>query len=271
MLSKLLKYELKSTARWFLPLYIALIILTFLNKLTITINLPDFILFNILKVLLMVFYVLIIIFTSIATMILLVIRFYKNLYTDEGYLTHTLPVKPGTHLNCKILSGCIWTVSSLFMQIISLSILFMGEGLFSDVTDVFAEIIEYLKSANLFDNAVVTLIIFAITLVISLFYNLLMMYCSISMGSLFSQHKIIGAIVVYFIINFVIQLFSMLLMLIGIKNPIIYEITTVENFSVDSFHIMNIIMISSCALTMIFNAVFYLLNHFVISKKINLD
>lgn len=109
MLSKLLKYELKSTARWFLPLYIALIILTFLNKLTITINLPDFILFNILKVLLMVFYVLIIIFTSIATMILLVVRFYKNLYTDEGYLTHTLPVKPGTHLNCKILSGCIWT------------------------------------------------------------------------------------------------------------------------------------------------------------------
>lgn len=271
MLSKLLKYELKATARWFLPLYIALIVLTLLNKLTMVIDLPDFIVFNILEVLLILFYVLLIVFTTLATMILLVVRFYKNLHTDEGYLTHTLPVKPSTQLNCKILSGCIWTVSSFFMQVISLFILFVGEGIFTEVADVFVEMGAFLKDAGLFDNAIVTLIIFAITLLISVFYSLLMMYCSISVGSLFSQHKIIGAIVVYFIINFVIQLFSMILMFIGIESPFLYDIATVEDFSVEIFNIMNIMMIISCGLTMLCNVVFYFLSHFVISKKLNLD
>lgn len=271
MLNKLLKYELKATARWFLPLYIALIVLTLLNKLTMVIELPDFMVFNILKVLLIIFYVIIIIFTSIATLILLVVRFYKNLFTDEGYLTHTLPVKPGTQLNCKILSGCIWTVSSFFMQIISLFILFVGEGLFSEVADVFIEMGAFLKDAGLLDNAIITLVVFAVTLLISVFYSLLMMYCSVSVGSLFSQHKIIGAIVVYFIINFIIQLLSMVLMLVGINSPFSYDITTVEDFSVEIFNIMNIMMIISCALTMICNAIFYFLSHFVISKKLNLD
>ena len=131
MLNKLLKYEFKATARWFLPLYIALIVLTLLNKLTMIVELPEIAVFTVLEVLLMVFYVMIIIFTSIATLILLLVRFYKNLYTDEGYLTHTLPVKPSMHLNCKLLSGFIWNVASGVVQIISLFILFAGEGLFT--------------------------------------------------------------------------------------------------------------------------------------------
>ena len=32
---------------------------------------------------------------SMILMIYFTIRFYKNLYTDEGYLMHTLPVSPG--------------------------------------------------------------------------------------------------------------------------------------------------------------------------------
>jgi len=271
MLGKLLKYELKATARWFLPLYIALIVLTLLNKLTMVIKLPDFIVFNMLEILLIIFYVLVIIFTSLATMILLVVRFYKNLHTDEGYLTHTLPVKPGTHLNCKILSGCIWTVSSFFMQIISLFILFVGEGLFTEVFDVFGELGEYLKAAGLFDNVIVTVIIFAIAMLVSVFYSLLMMYCSISVGSLFSQHKIIGAIVVYFIINFVIQLFSMVIMFIGIESPFMNTIIDTENITADFLNYMNIMMAGSIVLTLICCGVFYFLSHFVISKKLNLD
>ena len=271
MLGKLLKYELKATARWFLPLYIALIALTLLNKLTMIIELPDLLVFNLFKGLLIFVYVLVIIFTSVATMILLVVRFYKNLHTDEGYLTHTLPVKPSTQLNCKILSGCIWTVSSFFMQIISLFILFVGEGLFTEVADVFTEIGEFLKAAGLMDNLIVTLIILAITMLISLLYSLLMMYCSISLGSLFNKHKIIGAIFVYFVISFVIQLFSMVLMVVGINSPVSYEIVEVEDFSVEIFNFLNLIMILSAGLTIVCNTIFYFLNHYVISKKLNLE
>lgn len=271
MLSKLLKYELKATARWFFPLYIALIALTLLNKLTIIIDLPDILIFNMLEVFLVIFYVITIIFISVATMILLIVRFYKNFYTDEGYLTHTLPVKPSTLLNCKILSGCIWTVSSFFMQIISLIILFAGMGIFSELGRLLTEIGEFFKAAGIYDNAIVTLIIFAVSLLISVFYSLLMMYCSISIGSLFSKHKIIGAIFVYFVINFVIQMFSTISMFIGLNNPISYNITELKDFSVEIFNIMNIMMIVSGILSIICCIIFYFLNHFVVSKKLNLE
>ena len=36
------------------------------------------------------------------------IRFYKNLYTDEGYLMHTLPVKPWMLIVSKLTIGTIW-------------------------------------------------------------------------------------------------------------------------------------------------------------------
>ena len=38
MLGKLIKYEFKSTAKWFIVMYAALIIITVFNKLTITFN-----------------------------------------------------------------------------------------------------------------------------------------------------------------------------------------------------------------------------------------
>lgn len=271
MLNKLLKYEFKATARWFLPLYIALIVLTLLNKLTMIVELPEIAVFTVLEVLLMVFYVMIIIFTSIATLILLLVRFYKNLYTDEGYLTHTLPVKPSMHLNCKLLSGFIWNVASGVVQIISLFILFAGEGLFSELAEVFGEAGEYLKSAGLFDNAIVTLIIFVVIMIMSVFYNLLMMYCSLSLGSLLRQYKILGAILAYFVINFVIQILGTIVAVIGMNTPIVYEILMVEDFTAEIFNLMNIFMGVSGVLTLICSAIFYFLSHFAMSKKLNLD
>ena len=40
--------------------------------------------------------------------IMIMVRYYTNLFTDEGYLTFTLPVKKSTILNAKLLSGVAW-------------------------------------------------------------------------------------------------------------------------------------------------------------------
>ena len=48
-------------------------------------------------------------FTACAvTAIFVLIRFYKNFFTDEGYLTFTLPVKRSTLLNAKTANAMIW-------------------------------------------------------------------------------------------------------------------------------------------------------------------
>ena len=43
-------------------------------------------------------------------MIYLGIRFYKNMYGDEGYLTHTLPATSYQLMGSKVIVGGIWTM-----------------------------------------------------------------------------------------------------------------------------------------------------------------
>lgn len=45
--------------------------------------------------------------SSIITLIFILMRYYKNFFTDEGYLTFTLPVTPHELLWTKLISGMV--------------------------------------------------------------------------------------------------------------------------------------------------------------------
>ena len=47
---------------------------------------------------------------------LLLYRFYTSTFTDEGYLTFTLPVKRSTILLSKTVNAVIWTILSFIYQ-----------------------------------------------------------------------------------------------------------------------------------------------------------
>ena len=44
-----------------------------------------------------------------ATLVIILHRFYTNFYTDQGYLTFTLPVKASDLLWSKVIAGALWT------------------------------------------------------------------------------------------------------------------------------------------------------------------
>lgn len=48
----------------------------------------------------------------VLTIVLLFIRFYKNFFSDEGYLTFTLPVRRKDLLNSKVITGLIAMIAS---------------------------------------------------------------------------------------------------------------------------------------------------------------
>ncbi|NMA55206.1 MAG: hypothetical protein GX952_04665, partial [Firmicutes bacterium] len=88
MLRKLLKYEIKATARVFLPLYLILFTMAIVNKLIslifpLGIETP--------KVVGMAIYSAILVGMFVATFVMILQRFYKNLLANEGYLMFTLP------------------------------------------------------------------------------------------------------------------------------------------------------------------------------------
>lgn len=49
--------------------------------------------------------------STIGTVVLVFMRFYKSFFSDEGYLTFTLPVSRRTHLLAKTLNAVIWIIA----------------------------------------------------------------------------------------------------------------------------------------------------------------
>ena len=48
------------------------------------------------------------------------------MYSEQGYLTHTLPVKPITLFNVKLATSFLWLVTSLALLFVSIMIIVFG-------------------------------------------------------------------------------------------------------------------------------------------------
>lgn len=126
MFSKLLKYDFKSI--WKIWWIAALSVLGMsvvggigLTDIIINADNIDYFPFGIFGV--MMTYMVFIAF-GIITTVLLFIRFFKNFFTDEGYLTFTLPVKRSTLYWSKTVNAFIWYCFTGAIIILSLLIVF---------------------------------------------------------------------------------------------------------------------------------------------------
>ena len=97
MLGKLIKYDLKSTSRILVIIHVFLILSALFMRFLITGRVEEDLLMasggsDVFYTLLVMVYTLVIIGASFATCMVIAIRFYRHLFSDEGYLTNTLPV-----------------------------------------------------------------------------------------------------------------------------------------------------------------------------------
>ena len=68
-------------------------------------------------------YVLIVIAASVMTQVLMIQRYYKNLFTDEGYLTNVLPVSATDHILSKMLIFGAWSILNALSVLASFAFL----------------------------------------------------------------------------------------------------------------------------------------------------
>ena len=123
MLRKLLKYEFQSTARVFLPFYGALVIMSFLARLTVW-NYDETSQWMALLLGISVsLYIIAIVAVMVVTTVVTVVRYYRNLYGDEGYLMQTLPVTADQLIWSKLIVSFVWHMVSVAMVVLALVIL----------------------------------------------------------------------------------------------------------------------------------------------------
>lgn len=272
MLGKLLKYEFKSTARIFIPFYIALLGVAVMLKLFMTLE-EKLKVMIVPEVLFVAAYAILIIAVLALAYVITCTRFYKNLLGDEGYLMNTLPVKPYLHIWTKLITGLVWLIASACVSLFSVLILALYKGLFGDIAKFIDMAFSQLGVLMNKSSAVVTLIIFIVMLLVTLINSFLMFYASMSVGQLVHGHRIIGSIAAYFGLNFAVQLISTLIILVFARTDIWSAIEENRLYLIND-SIMNpftVFLLTYTAMYAVVGAGYYILTNYMLKRKLNLE
>lgn len=263
MLGKLLKYEIKSTARLLVPMYIALLLFGVINRLLNPFKILDvsnsFNLQTLLSFFSIVLYFGLIVGILIMTFVIMIQRYYKNLLGDEGYLMFTLPVGTWKHVVSKLLVSMLWLILSFITVVCSILILANIDNLSGEILNVINQARTYMGSGGL--------VIIGIYPLIAMIYSIITIYDSISIGHLFSKHKLLASfgayIVLYFINQIVMSVFMLLFLAI---NPNIF--TNAASPSPSLIISFSIFMLSVVVLMAAAN---FIITNFILKKKLNLE
>lgn len=259
MLGKLMKYEIKATARWFLPFYAALIIISILNRLLLqNTNLENnSITFSgIITTLSLMVFILLVVGLMAVTLIVSIIRFYKSLLGDEGYLMFTLPVKTWMHIVNKLLIAMLWSVLSSLCAILSIIVLIPTTEL-QGIDKAFAELEMFFGKTGY--------ITLPVMIIVTIALSILQVYAAIALGHQFNKYKLLASFGMYLAINTICQFVSMLVL------PA-FGLVFLQNGTVQSVPVQtNVFFLFITALSAAFGVGCFILTHQLLKRKLNLE
>ena len=213
-------------------------------------------------------FALVIVISSIAifTYIYSGYHFHKNVFTDQGYLTNTLPVTPSQLLLSKELAALLWLLIDVVVISISIFILVGSTELFSNFSIFWSTLIRYASQTPLFTTLII------IALVLSPFLAIGILFFSITLGNLASSHKVLASIGAYVGIYVVQQIFGLIQLVVWgyfgsttIMRVNIYS----NNYSFETF--LNPILITGLIFNIILIAVCWMGSKYIMTKRLNLQ
>lgn len=276
MVNKLFKHEMSALARMLIPVNLVCLALSLMFRLTYFIQdkFIDNSVFGTLSSLLLTFFILSVLAVFFVSYAMIIVRFYKHLLSSEGYLSMTLPVKPSSHIITKTVCGMIFMIISAIVVIGSAMIAASSSNVFPYIMSDLWKGVKML--ANDAGPSIVTQIIIEIVLIMffSLVNSILMPYAAMALGQCARKRKVGMSIAWYFIISFVLNIIRNVVTLVTMSFIGSFNIedagTTYigDIIRVSGGHIMLIENILFTAVTAI---VFYIITHYVLKNKLNLE
>ncbi|MBQ2943281.1 MAG: hypothetical protein IJD93_01085 [Ruminococcus sp.] len=291
MFAKLLKHDVKAVFKyWWLGAGISIIVAIF-GGFCMKIANVDYTKYEILPTLGMIGVVLTRIglyLFPLFTTILVVVRYYKHFFTDEGYLTFTLPVKKNLLLDSKIATSFIFSFMSSVLSYLNLFlIMLIGNpeiigtdemayefstfgwlltmGIFG--VDSFAD---FLDSTSSF--AVPYIILLVLIAVAAVIVQTLFIYACITLASsIVKKHKVLTAVGLYYGASSVVTFLLLVFMILGVFST--YNTTEItEGLSeVESFWFTLLMFVGVLGVLLAVISALYLLLTYLLDKKLNLE
>lgn len=265
MLSKLLKFEMKATARVFLPLIAVMLAYTGVFKAIYAISSGKW---GAPLIISFVIYWMILTGLMVMTYVVTIQRFYKNLLSDEGYLMFTLPAKPWKHITSKLLLSMMWTLGSAIAAIISIFIIAVDSSFINNIHEVLTQIKDFFGE---FDDSVALFILEMLALgTIGLASNALIIYASIAVGHLVSKHRVLTSLGAYIAMNAITQiLFAVTVIILGNILPMNHLSAVYDFHSMDpTIHYM---MLYAIVFMGLLSGGYFILVNYILARHLNLE
>ena len=263
MLKKLLKYDLKWIYSAIIVFYILALVFSVIARVCLSVE--NSLLFEVLGKIAQGTAISMIVSSIINCLMRSWVRFVRNVYKDESYLTHTLPVKKGTIYLSKVLASIICTFTSIIVTLIVLFICYYSKG----NMEVLKELLSF--AANTYNTTVINFIL-VISLVIffELLFIILIGYTGIIIGHRANNGKMVKSVIVSFALYMATQLVTLgAIYIVALCNSDVMNlINTTEAISMDA---VKVLMYVAIGIYGMYNLGYYMLGKHILNKGVNVD
>lgn len=193
------------------------------------------------------------------------VRYYKNLFTDQGYLMHTLPVKSTDLINSKLIIAVLWQfITGIVVGICIVIIVFSFADIFGELSimdfkeafhDIEMEFDEIVKGVPLIASGIISGLVTPI-------FEILLMYMAVGIGQQSKKNRLFLSVMVliglYVGKRFISSCLSVPLQMLLINEDV--SLTAVNVGAV-------LVVLAIIAMTV----GLYFLNKYFLEKKLNLE
>lgn len=264
MLGKLMKHEFKMTFKNFLLVYALLLGTSVLARLFLLVKI-DAPWYDIITKLFNVLFVIFMVAGSFVSIVMVMARMNRSLLKDEGYLSHTLPVKTWQHLVVKGFTGTVWYLVTLVVMCGAIAIYFIGDKDFWEIVGSAWKQLKHYYSGNGWLVAVT--VIFVLNLVIQLIVNMNSFMAALALGQIFAKHRIAGAVLFWIVMNYAVG------MVTSVAQAVLAP--WLRKMEFDSFAQVKMPIVVGLLVIMVFNiivgSIYFFIANYMMSKKLNLE
>ena len=279
MFGKLLKHDFKAVLKGSLPIAIAAIVASVIGGLSINFMVSassgdNELLEALISVATFLYYI-VVISAPLGIQILIYSHFYKNLFTDEGYLTFTLPVKRSSVLLSKTLNALIWTTISAVMSLILIMVSIICAGALTTAIDVLKSILSLLRFTSFTEfiwAVTYAIMIILISVAFTAMQINLIQFCITLGATLVKKHKILASVGIYYAVNSALSFAAQIFAIVSI-NPIFdwFEYLSKTNQSPYSYlWVILLILLAIFVLIAVITMIFYTLSMHRIKYRLNI-
>ena len=269
MVKKLIKHEFMALGRMLVPMYIILLGLSIITRIIMFFE-NDSVIYSIISGSSVVVLIIGLIVSTTYTIVSCIIRFYRNLFSKEGYLTFTLPVSVEAHLGTKLFTAVVAYIASLAVIFSAFCIATSGELL----VELFkaAGFIINKASESIGADLIFYIVELAILTLVSICSSFLLYYACMCIGQLAKRSRILLALGVFFGYYYLTQIivtFGMVMLTVLENTEFLSNIFNWINYHpTETGHI---VLVGFIILECVLGGIYYIIAHSIMKKKLNLE